>query len=111
MEQGPSLTYRGRIYQGCVRYKRGCKFCIEQKAFQFGAKPEDIIEEVETAHDQGVQNVRPMVRPILMTYMAEGSKELRVSILNPEPIAKLLHGLREDERLDILLIMNLPLLR
>ena len=36
------------------------------------------------------------------TYMAEGVKELEYPIPNPEPIAKLLYGLREDERLDIL---------
>ena len=27
---GP-LTYEVEVYQGCVRYKRGCKFCIEPK--------------------------------------------------------------------------------
>ena len=36
------------------------------------------------------------------TYMAEGVKDLEYPIPNPEPIAQLLHGLREDDRLDIL---------
>ena len=27
---GP-LTYEIELYQGCVRFKRGCKFCIEPK--------------------------------------------------------------------------------
>jgi radical SAM superfamily enzyme with C-terminal helix-hairpin-helix motif len=36
------------------------------------------------------------------TYMAEGVRELEYPVPNPEPIAKLLHGLREDERLGIL---------
>ena len=91
------MTYEVEVYQGCVRYKRGCKFCIEpKKAFQFG-KPEDIIEEVRIAHDQGVQNVRLGGMTDTYTYMAEGVKELEYPIPNPEPIAKLLHGLREDE--------------
>ena len=36
------------------------------------------------------------------TYMAEGVKELEYPVPNPEPIATLLHGLRQDERLEIL---------
>ena len=36
------------------------------------------------------------------TYMADGVKELEYPVPNPEPIATLLHGLREDERLGIL---------
>jgi len=34
--------------------------------------------------------------------MAEGVRELEYPVPNPEPIARLLHGLREDERLGIL---------
>ena len=99
---GP-LTYEVEVYQGCVRYKRGCKFCIEpKKGVPIWRKPEDIIEEVRIAHDQGVQNVRLGGMTDTYTYMAEGVKELEYPIPNPEPIAKLLHGLREDERLDIL---------
>ena len=36
------------------------------------------------------------------TYMADGVRELEYPVPNPEPIAKLLYGLREDERLGIL---------
>jgi radical SAM superfamily enzyme with C-terminal helix-hairpin-helix motif len=36
------------------------------------------------------------------TYMAEGVVEMEYPRPNPEPIAKLLHGLRDDERLGIL---------
>ena len=36
------------------------------------------------------------------TYMADGVKELEYPVPNPEPIAQLLHGLREDERLNVL---------
>ena len=64
--------------------------------------PEDIIQEVKLAHDAGVQHVRLGGMTDTYTYMAEGVKELEYPIPNPEPIAKLLHGLREDERLDIL---------
>ena len=99
---GP-LTYEVEVYQGCVRYKRGCKFCIEpKKGVPVWRSPEDIIQEVKLAHDLGVKHVRLGGMTDTYTYMAEGVKELEYPIPNPEPIAKLLHGLREDERLEIL---------
>ena len=99
---GP-LTYEVEVYQGCVRYKRGCKFCIEpKKGVPVWRTPEDIIQEVKLAHDLGVKHVRLGGMTDTYTYMAEGVKELEYPIPNPEPIAKLLHGLREDERLEIL---------
>jgi len=99
---GP-LTYEVEVYQGCVRFKRGCKFCIEpKKGIPIWRTPEDIIQEVKLAHDSGVQHVRLGGMTDTYTYMAEGVKDLEYPIPNPEPIAKLLHGLREDERLGIL---------
>ena len=99
---GP-LTYEVEVYQGCVRFKRGCKFCIEpKKGVPIWRTPEDIIQEVKLAHDAGVQHVRLGGMTDTYTYMADGVKELEYPIPNPEPIAKLLHGLREDERLNIL---------
>ena len=100
--QGP-LTYEVEVYQGCVRYKRGCKFCIEpKKGVPIWRSPEDIIEEVSIAHDMGVKHVRLGGMTDTYTYMAEGVVEMEYPRPNPEPIAKLLHGLREDERLGIL---------
>ena len=64
--------------------------------------PEDIIEEVRRAHDVGVRHVRLGGMTDTYTYMADGVRELEYPVPNPEPIAKLLHGLREDERLGIL---------
>ena len=99
---GP-LTFEVEVYQGCVRYKRGCKFCIEpKKGVPIWRSPEDIIQEVKLAHDLGVKHVRLGGMTDTYTYMAEGVKELEYPIPNPEPIAKLLHGLRNDERLEIL---------
>ena len=101
-QAGP-LTYEVEVYQGCVRYKRGCKFCIEpKKGVPIWRTPEDIIEEVRIAHDAGVHHVRLGGMTDTYTYMAEGVRELEYPVPNPEPIAKLLHGLREDERLGIL---------
>ena len=101
-KRGP-LTYEVEVYQGCVRFKRGCKFCIEpKKGAPIWRTPEDIIQEVKFAHDAGVQHVRLGGMTDTYTYMAESVKELEYPIPNPEPIAKLLHGLREDERLQIL---------
>jgi radical SAM superfamily enzyme with C-terminal helix-hairpin-helix motif len=102
MKPGP-LTYEVEVYQGCVRYKRGCKFCIEpKKGVPIWRTPEDIIEEVRLAHDAGVQHVRLGGMTDTYTYMADGVRELEYPVPNPEPIARLLHGLRDDERLGIL---------
>lgn len=99
---GP-LTYEVEVYQGCVRYKRGCKFCIEpKKGVPIWRSPEDIIAEVGIAHDMGVEHVRLGGMTDTYTYMAEGVVEMEYPRPNPEPIANLLHGLREDERLGIL---------
>ena len=101
-KRGP-LTYEVEVYQGCVRYKRGCKFCIEpKKGVPIWRTPEDIIEEVRRAHDVGVQHVRLGGMTDTYTYMADGVRELEYPVPNPEPIAKLLHGLRDDERMGIL---------
>ena len=100
--EGP-LTYEVEVYQGCVRYKRGCKFCIEpKKGVPIWRTPEDIIKEVSIAHDMGVKHVRLGGMTDTYTYMADGVVEMEYPRPNPEPIAKLLHGLREDERLGIL---------
>ena len=100
---GGPLTYEVEVYQGCVRYKRGCKFCIEpKKGVPIWRSPEDIIEEVKIAHDMGVEHVRLGGMTDTYTYMADGVVELEYPVPNPEPIAKLLHGLRDDERLKIL---------
>jgi radical SAM superfamily enzyme with C-terminal helix-hairpin-helix motif len=40
------------------------------------------------------------------TYMAEGVVEMEYPVPNPEPLAELLHGLREDERLETLHVDN-----
>lgn len=99
---GP-LTYEVEVYQGCVRFKRGCKFCIEpKKGVPIWRSPEDIIEEVKIAHDNGVEHIRLGGMTDTYTYMAEGVNEMEYPRPNPEPIARLLHGLREDDRLKIL---------
>jgi len=103
-EQKPGpLTYEVEVYQGCVRYKRGCKFCIEpKKGIPIWRTPEDIIKEVRLAHDAGVHHVRLGGMTDTYTYMADGVRELEYPVPNPEPIAQLLHGLRDDERLGVL---------
>ena len=103
---GP-LTYEVELYQGCVRYKRGCKFCIEpKKGVPIFRDENDVITEITTALDNGVNHVRIGGATDIYTYKAEGVVELEYPIPNPEPIAKVLHGLREDERLDILHVDN-----
>ena len=103
---GP-LTYEVEVYQGCVRYKRGCKFCIEpKKGVPIWRTPHDVITEVTRALEKGVKHVRLGGMTDVYTYMAEGVVEMEYPIPNPEPLAELLHGLREDERLQTLHVDN-----
>ena len=99
---GP-LTYEVEVYQGCVRFRNGCKFCIEPKKGIPKDRPVDsILAEVNAALDSGVTHFRLGGMTDVYTYMAEGVNDLEYPIPNPEPISKLLYGMREDERLDIL---------
>ena len=103
---GP-LTYEIELYQGCVRFKRGCKFCIEpKKGLPLWRSEEDVLGELTAAMDAGVRHVRIGGATDIYTYRAEGVEELEYPIPDPEPIAKVLHGAREDERLDILHVDN-----
>ncbi|NDF33462.1 MAG: hypothetical protein EB157_02740, partial [Euryarchaeota archaeon] len=103
---GP-LTYEVELYQGCVRFKRGCKFCIEpKKGVPIWRDEDDVIAEITTALDNGVRHVRIGGATDIYTYKADGVVELEYPIPNPEPISKVLSGLREDERLEILHVDN-----
>jgi len=104
---GGPLIYEIEVYQGCVRYKRGCRFCIEpKKGMPIWRTPKDVIEEASVALDHGVKHIRLGGMTDVYTYMAEGIQELEYPIPNPEPIAELLYSLRDDERLDILHVDN-----
>ena len=103
IEQAGPLTYEVEVYQGCVRYKRGCRFCIEpKKGTPVWRTPDDVIAEVRLALDAGVRHVRLGGMTDTYTYLADGVGEMEYPRPNPEPIARLLHGLREDERLGVL---------
>ena len=103
---GP-LTYEIELYQGCVRFKRGCKFCIEpKKGLPLWRDEDDVLTEIATALDSGVRNVRIGGATDIYTYRAEGVEDLEYPIPDPEPIAKVLRGAREDERLAILHVDN-----
>ena len=103
---GP-LTYEIELYQGCVRFKRGCRFCIEpMKGLPLWRTENDVLSEITAALDSGVVNVRVGGATDIYTYKAEGVEDLEYPIPNPEPIAKVLHRAREDERLQILHVDN-----
>ena len=103
---GP-LTYEVEVYQGCVRFKNGCKFCLEpKKGVPLWRTPDSIISEVKSALDSGVKNIRLGGMTDVYTYLAEGVEDLEYPIPNPKPLEKLLYGLRDDERLEILHVDN-----
>jgi len=104
--KGP-LIYEIELYQGCVRFKRGCKFCIEpKKGIPLWRDENDVIKEINTSIDNGVVNVRIGGATDIYTYRAEGVEELEYPIPNPEPVSKVLHGARENESLKILHVDN-----
>lgn len=101
------LMFEVEIYQGCVRFKRGCRFCIEpKKGLPIWREEDDVISEVKIALDSGVKNVRIGGATDIFTYKAEGVAELEYPIPNPEPISRILNDLRDDERLEILHVDN-----
>ena len=103
---GP-LIYEIELYQGCVRFKRGCKFCIEpKKGLPLWREEDDVIKEINTAIDHGAVNVRIGGATDIYTYRADGVKDLEYPIPNPEPISKVLDGARENESLEILHVDN-----
>jgi radical SAM superfamily enzyme with C-terminal helix-hairpin-helix motif len=103
---GP-LTYEVELYQGCVRFKRGCKFCIEpKKGAPIWREGTDVIREVTNALDAGVRNVRIGGATDIYSYKANGVESLDYPIPDPGPISDILYGLREDERLEILHVDN-----
>ncbi len=105
-KHGP-LMYEIELYQGCVRFKRGCKFCIEPKKGLPLWRPEkDVIDEITVALDSGVRNVRIGGATDIYTYRADGVEDLEYPIPNPEPIIRVLNEVREDDRLDILHVDN-----
>ena len=53
-----------------------------------------------------VKHVRLGGMTDVYTYMADGVVELEYPVPNPEPLAQLLHGLREDDRLETLHVDN-----
>jgi len=104
--QGP-LMYEVELYQGCVRFKRGCKFCIEpKKGLPLWRSESDVVDEITMAMDSGVRNVRVGGATDIYTYRAEGVEDLEYPIPNPDPISRVLSEIREDERLEILHVDN-----
>ena len=79
---------------------------VPKKGVPIWWEEEDVITEITTALDNGVRHVRIGGATDIYTYKAEGVVELEYPIPNPEPIAKVLHDLRQDERLEILHVDN-----
>ena len=103
---GP-LTYEVELYQGCVRFKRGCKFCIEpKKGLPLWREEDDVIREINAAVESGAVNIRIGGATDIYTYRAEGVEEMEYPIPDPEPISKVLQGARSNENLQILHVDN-----
>ena len=71
------LTVEIELYQGCVRFQRGCRFCIEpKKGAPINRSVGSVIDEVNAALDAGAQHVRLGGATCIYTWQAEGVGEL-----------------------------------
>ena len=77
-----------------------------EKGVPIWREERDVIEEVRIAADSGVRNVRIGGATDVYTYKAEGVVDLEYPIPDPQPIAEVLHGIREDERIEVLHVDN-----
>ncbi|GIT41515.1 MAG: hypothetical protein Ct9H300mP10_05250 [Methanobacteriota archaeon] len=103
---GP-LTYEIELYQGCVRFKRAASSASSQRRdCHFGGTRTTCGPEIATAltPESGTSGWAGPRK--IYTYHAQGVEDLEYPIPDPEPIARVLHGAREDERLEILHVDN-----
>jgi len=94
-------------YRGCVRYIKGCSFCMEPS---FG-KPlmrgeEDIVKEMEVLNKLGVKNFRLGCQSCFFSYKAKGIGESETPEPNPDAIGRLLKGIERNVDAKVLHIDN-----
>ena len=95
------------LYQGCVRFKRGCRFCIEpKKGVPINRTLDSVLSEIYAALDSGIKNIRIGGATCIYTWLAEGVGELEYPRPNPDPIIELLTTIRADKRVELLHVDN-----
>jgi radical SAM superfamily enzyme with C-terminal helix-hairpin-helix motif len=105
--KGP-LIAEVQTSRGCVRYMSGgCEFCTEplQGEIAFRA-PCDILAEAEALSGTGVRNLRLGAQSCVYSYLAEGVGETETPTPSPEAAEKLLRGISENVRPDVLHLDN-----
>ncbi len=94
-------------YRGCVRYIKGCSFCMEPS---FGKplmrKEEDIVKEMRALNKQGVKNFRLGCQSCFFSYKAKGIGRSDVPEPNPDAIKRLLEGIKKNVDAKVLHIDN-----
>jgi radical SAM superfamily enzyme with C-terminal helix-hairpin-helix motif len=107
-DRGGPLTAEVQMYRGCVRYiTGGCKFCIEPLFgdVQF-RKQSDILEEIAALAAAGVRNFRLGAQSCVYCYMSKETGKSETPTPNPDAISKLLKGVRETAKPEVLHLDN-----
>jgi radical SAM superfamily enzyme with C-terminal helix-hairpin-helix motif len=107
-DHGGPLIAEVQTSRGCVRYiSGGCGFCTEPLHGEIAFRaPEDILAEAEALGGIGVRNLRLGAQSCVYSYMAKGVGETETPTPSPEVTEKLLRGISENVRPEVLHLDN-----
>ena len=105
---GGPLIAEVQMSRGCVRYvSGGCSFCTEPLEGEIVFRePGDVLAEVEALAGVGVRHFRLGAQSCVYSYKAEGVGETETPTPSPGIIEKLLRGISEKVRPDVLHLDN-----
>jgi radical SAM superfamily enzyme with C-terminal helix-hairpin-helix motif len=83
-------------YRGCPRsIVGGCSFCSEpSKGFPDFRPIKDIVDEIQSLHENGLLNFRLGNQPCIFSYMAKDAGRVEFPRPNPNALEKLFKGIR-----------------
>lgn len=105
----PYIIAEIETYRGCSRaFSGGCSFCTEPR--RYGSpkfrNSEDIISEVKSLYDEGIEYFRIGRQPCMFSYMAKDAENTDVPKPNVEEIEKLFKGINSVSKPKVLHIDN-----
>ena len=107
-DSGGPLIAEVQMSRGCVRYiSGGCSFCTEPLEGEIAFRePGDVLAEVEALAAAGVRHFRLGAQSCVYSYMADGVGETETPTPSPGVVEKLLRGISERARPDVLHLDN-----
>ena len=105
---GGPLIAEVQMSRGCVRYiSGGCSFCTEPLEGEIVFRePGDVLAEVEALATAGVRHFRLGAQSCVYSYKADGVGETETPTPSPGTVEKLLKGISERVRPDVLHLDN-----